>query len=536
MPRTIYREPEPAPFHDQYILVPASTLTRGPYITEPPRPRDYRDYSPAPVKPRKQPKPKRRHGRVVIAVCKGVYELHRAIYSGLWNLGPWGRLVAALAALVEVAALHALVAEAHATDAETKACTDAGHQMMQVGSTNRLRDALESINLQNNVAADLSKTRGYTISATRLTQANPGLFDTRDTHGPQCVNVPGPIPYGFAEADGDQTIGEYRKYEYLSADEFSKLNPGLPKADDYVPAAGTVVKWGKRFDVSLALTTAPKTLGAMAHGEDKQSQVKKLVGLNYIALGHGGRIVKGEPAYLPMKQTAFERRNGIEISDVVAEYNEAYLHMPKTQRVQPKQIVKPRKHSTKHKSRSAHRPVRIDRVVHGVKIPELRNLSRYQSVKATTALAKRPGWHNRAVAMRRLMDNADLTDYQAAALIGGFMTESASVELEPAREQFNDGPGRGLAQWEGGRRDALFAFAEDRGQPWDSLELQLAFVTTELNGSEHRAGEWIRGTTGLAGAADAALNGYERPAERIVGPRLGHAADVLTTYYRAAGR
>lgn len=534
MPRTVYREPEPAPFPDQYVLVPASTLTRGPYITEPLRPREYRDYSPGPVKPRKQPEKKRR-GRLIIAVCKGIYVPHRAVYSGLWGIGNAGKVIAIIAALAEVAVLHALVAETKATDAETEACNDAGHQMMQVGSTNRLRDALESINLQNNVAAELSKTRGYTISATRLTQTNPGLFDTAGTHGPQCVNVPGPIPFGFAEADGDQTIREYRKYEYLSADEFADLNPGLPKADDYVPAAGTVVKWGKHFDVSLALTTAPKTLGAMAHGEDKQSQVKKLVGLNYIALGHGGRIVKGEPAYLPMKQTRWMQHNGIEITDVVAEYNEAYLQMPKTQRVQPKQIVKPRKHNTKRKSRSAHRPVHIDRIVNGVKIPELRNLSKYQSVKATTALAKRPGWHNRAVAMRRLMDDGGLTDYQAAALIGGFMTESASVELEPCRMQFNGGPGRGLAQWEGGRRDALFAFAKAKSKSWCDLELQIAFTIYELNGSESHAGEWIRGTTGLAGAADAALNGYERPAARIVGPRLDNAADVLTAYYHAAG-
>lgn len=511
-------------YADQYVLVPLNQLQQPQYHYEPQ----------APKKKKKKPKkPKEDRGNVVVLVIRGVYNAHKYGYKILWDCGKPGKVIAIVVALAEVAVLHMIVAESKATDAETKACNDAGHQMMQVGSTNRLIDTFKSINLKSNIAETLSATRGYTVSVTRLVQTNPGLFDSRDTHGPQCVNVPGPIPYGFSEANGKDTIRDYRKYEWLSADEFAQLNPGMPKADDYVPAAGSVVKWSKHYDVSLALTTAPKTLGEMVHSKHKQSKVRHLVDLNFIPLGHGGRIIKGEPAYLPMKQTTFERRNGIEVSDIVAEYNESYLHMPKTQRVQPKQIVPPRKHTKRHHS---HRPVRIHRIVNGVKIPELQHLSKFQSVKATTALAELPGWHNRAIAMRRLMDDGGLADFQAAALVGGFMTESASVELDPSRLQFNGGPGRGLAQWEGGRRDALFAFAESHSQPWDSLELQIAFVIYELNGSEHTAGNWIRNTTGLAGAADAVLNGYERPAERYVTPRLQNAADVLTEYYKAAGK
>lgn len=200
---------------------------------------------------------------------------------------------------------------------------------------------------------------------------------------------------------------------------------------------------------------------------------------------------------------------------------------PNSQAVEPKKVL-PDRH------RADRRQQRPNLIVNGVRIPPLQNLTHEQSVKATTALAARGvNWRNRAIAMRYLMDEAGLADFKAAALIGGFQVETGYPSLPPGRHQ-EGGPAIGIAQWEGERQDALLAYAREKRQPWDSLMLQLAFICYELRGSEHAAGEWLRGTVGLPGAASAALNGFERPAARIVRLRLQYAANLLEAYYEEA--
>ena len=69
-----------------------------------------------------------------------------------------------------------------------------------------------------------------------------------------------------------------------------------------------------------------------------------------------------------------------------------------------------------------------------------------------------------------------LSPAAAAGIIGNFMQESG---CDPSKHQ-DGGPARGIAQWEGGRLDALYAFAEANGKPWDDLETQLEFLWSEL--------------------------------------------------------
>ena len=76
-----------------------------------------------------------------------------------------------------------------------------------------------------------------------------------------------------------------------------------------------------------------------------------------------------------------------------------------------------------------------------------------------------------------------LSPAAAAGIIGNFMQESG---CDPSKHQVG-GPAQGIAQWEGARLQALYAFAESQGKPWDDLETQLEFLWQELNTDDMNA-------------------------------------------------
>lgn len=118
---------------------------------------------------------------------------------------------------------------------------------------------------------------------------------------------------------------------------------------------------------------------------------------------------------------------------------------------------------------------------------------------------------------------------QAAAWVGNFVQESG---LNPAAQQPN-GPGRGLAQWGGGRFSALQAFAKSKGNPWTDLLTQLQFVMHELTGSESAAYSAIKKATSLEAAVNAIGGRYERFG--ISGDRTGPARQALQAYGASGG-
>lgn len=127
------------------------------------------------------------------------------------------------------------------------------------------------------------------------------------------------------------------------------------------------------------------------------------------------------------------------------------------------------------------------------------------------------------------------TPEQSVGIICNFMGEGS--KLDPAQEQYGGGPGRGIAQWEGGRRDALVAYAAEQGKPWDDFQLQLDFAVHELLGAESRADGEIRNANTVTGAIAAAVRYYERPRDqsddqierryRVCEPILGKLATVV---------
>lgn len=73
--------------------------------------------------------------------------------------------------------------------------------------------------------------------------------------------------------------------------------------------------------------------------------------------------------------------------------------------------------------------------------------------------------------------------------------------------------GYGLYQLTGPRRRAYEAYATERGLPFDSIDAQLDFMMTELQGPEARAWEKIQAAGNTGEAAAAIVNYFLRPAE-----------------------
>ncbi len=88
--------------------------------------------------------------------------------------------------------------------------------------------------------------------------------------------------------------------------------------------------------------------------------------------------------------------------------------------------------------------------------------------------------------------------------------------------------GFGLSQWTGPRRKALEAYAAERGAPLDSVDTQLDFLMTELNGPEAAAYQKIQAAPDTGSAAAAIVNNFLRPAE-------SHRAAREARYLRSAG-
>ncbi|MFX4273552.1 phage tail tip lysozyme [Propionibacteriaceae bacterium Y1685] len=123
-----------------------------------------------------------------------------------------------------------------------------------------------------------------------------------------------------------------------------------------------------------------------------------------------------------------------------------------------------------------------------------------------------------------------LSQAQTAGLIGNFIVESGADPINPAATQHGGGPGRGIAQWEGARRTALYNYAKARGRAWSSLGLQLDFVWKEFTSTESRALSKLKATSSARSAAVAVRKYYERPSAHADEARI-RAAELIYSRY-----
>lgn len=133
-----------------------------------------------------------------------------------------------------------------------------------------------------------------------------------------------------------------------------------------------------------------------------------------------------------------------------------------------------------------------------------------------------------------------LDDIQTAGLVGNFMWESGGgTTIDPSAE--NEIGAYGIAQWLGGRKVALNAYAALKSKPVNDLGIQLAFVWVELRGAggiaatEGAAYEALTnvsatGPDGVKAAAQVVMDTYERPGDDTLPQRQQAALDAYTLY------
>ena len=80
--------------------------------------------------------------------------------------------------------------------------------------------------------------------------------------------------------------------------------------------------------------------------------------------------------------------------------------------------------------------------------------------------------------------------------------------------------GYGLAQWTGPRRNALEAYAADRGADVSDPSMQLDFLVSELQGPEGRAYDRLMATSTPEDAAAAFATDFLRPAKQHLDRRV----------------
>ncbi|MDB5163217.1 MAG: Peptidase [Candidatus Saccharibacteria bacterium] len=81
-------------------------------------------------------------------------------------------------------------------------------------------------------------------------------------------------------------------------------------------------------------------------------------------------------------------------------------------------------------------------------------------------------------------NNKPLTPAQAAGIIGNMYVESGGLNPSSIEDTRRADKGHGLVQWTFGRWTNLSNFAAQQAKPWDDINVQLAYLKTELEGSE----------------------------------------------------
>lgn len=116
------------------------------------------------------------------------------------------------------------------------------------------------------------------------------------------------------------------------------------------------------------------------------------------------------------------------------------------------------------------------------------------------------------------------TPVQAAGIVGNLIQENSN--LDPSLS--NSIGATGIAQWLGGRLDALKAFAARKGTSWNDFNTQLEFIDHEMRGTESYAYRELQKAKTPEEAAYIVRKYYERPGEDEANDeaRMGNARAV----------
>jgi Phage tail lysozyme len=124
-----------------------------------------------------------------------------------------------------------------------------------------------------------------------------------------------------------------------------------------------------------------------------------------------------------------------------------------------------------------------------------------------------------------------LTPAQVAGVEGNLKVES---NFSPTASNPREGA-VGIAQWEGGRRTALQAYARAHGTTETDLSAQLGYLWQELQGPEHAALTALTGTTSAAQAATVFDQQFERSSAASLPARVAAANSLAGSADSAGG-
>lgn len=129
---------------------------------------------------------------------------------------------------------------------------------------------------------------------------------------------------------------------------------------------------------------------------------------------------------------------------------------------------------------------------------------------------------NVGIVQRRLLE-LGYSPTQVSGIIGNLQQESGRG-LNP-NVVGDRGTAFGIAQWRGPRFEGLQSFAQQRGVDWRDPALQADYIHHELNTTERRAGDMLRGAKTPEDATKAFI-AFERPAGFTWNnPAAGHGWD-----------
>ncbi len=139
----------------------------------------------------------------------------------------------------------------------------------------------------------------------------------------------------------------------------------------------------------------------------------------------------------------------------------------------------------------------------------------------TTPIGEKERWNNAMIIMKNLLESRlGLEDFQAAAIVGNMYAESRWNPTSYVASDAGQGQSGGLCQWHdsvngSGRFTNLLNNAKVMNKTWQDIEVQLAYLVSELNGtgrhSEKEAFIDLKNTSNIEGATVSFCTKFERP-------------------------
>jgi hypothetical protein len=374
--------------------------------------------------------------------------------------------------------------------------------------------------------------RGYYISPFEFKVANQTYLahDSRGRIGDQipsttgkglCMDVPGPVPAGFAVVRHDQTKADVMSMFGLAPDAFNTLNTQLAETpDDADLADGSTVRVAQQINPDLVLMEATGSIHDMAHGNKDLEE--EMVAANKPLHAEDDPVEEGDLGYFPLKEAAdtdFYKDRQQDPKYVVPRFAEdGYYNRPLA--TEAVYVEAPAAPAPAAPTEAAPAPA------HEYS-PEERQKAYLDAAQAMIDHGDVPAhdgvpaekWVIPGTMMRDLIAQG-MDPVIAAAFAGNASQESG---YRPGAIQQGGDWAIGLLQWAHGRADRLKAFAAENNTTWDDPSIQDRYIGLELQTTEGRAWAIINSIKDVGEATRAICTYYERAGKPNMQARIDAA-------------